>query len=70
MNQVQCTVKSLEALTNFVQRAILVPDKPLDFLPGQYLLLHVSEDDKRAFSIASAHGSTELELHIGAGPRR
>lgn len=67
MKQVTCTVTRLEALTPYVQRAILTPAEPVEFLPGQYLMLHLSEDDKRPFSIASANSSPVLELHIGAG---
>ncbi|MBW8189947.1 NAD(P)H-flavin reductase [Neiella marina] len=67
MKQVTCTVSRLEALTPFVQRAMLSPVEPVEFLPGQYLMLHLSEQDKRPFSIASASNAAELELHIGAG---
>lgn len=67
MNQVQCKVESIEALTPYVNRVILVPKQAVVFLPGQYLMLHLSEDDKRAFSIASAVGAEKLELHIGVG---
>ncbi|MBD1388005.1 NAD(P)H-flavin reductase [Neiella sp. HB171785] len=67
MKQVICTVSRLEALTPYVQRAILIPAEPVEFLPGQYLMLHLSDDDKRPFSIASATSAATLELHIGAG---
>ena len=67
MNQVQCNVEKIEALTPYVNRVILVPKQAVVFLPGQYLMLHLSDDDKRAFSIASAVGSEKIELHIGVG---
>ncbi|MCM2678249.1 NAD(P)H-flavin reductase [Echinimonas agarilytica] len=67
MNKVQCTVRRIEALTPFVHRVILAPVQQIDYLPGQYLMLHLSDDDQRPFSIASPQGAKEIELHIGVG---
>lgn len=67
MNEVKCKVLSIEPLTPYVHKVILQPAKEVVFLPGQYLMLHLSEQDKRAFSIACHSGAKELELHIGVG---
>jgi len=66
MNVVTCQIKSLESLTEFVYKVLLKPNKPVDFIPGQYLNFVMSEDDKRPFSIASAPGDEFIELQIGA----
>jgi len=66
MNVVSCQIKSLESLTEFVYKVLLKPNKPVDFIPGQYLNFVMSEDDKRPFSIASAPGDEFIELQIGA----
>ncbi len=43
--------------------------KPIDFYPGQYLLVHLPENEQAAFSIASAPNKDRtLELHVGAAP--
>lgn len=67
MNQVQCNVGPIEPLTPYVSRVILEPQQDTVFLPGQYLMLHLSESDKRAFSIASPVGAETIELQIGVG---
>ena len=61
-----CIVDSITPLTPHVQRVVLIPEQPVDFLPGQYLQLCLSDQDKRPFSLASLPGQAELELHIGA----
>lgn len=66
MTLINCTVASIAPLTPHVQRVVLVPKQPVDFLPGQYLQLCLSEQDKRPFSIACVPAKAELELHIGA----
>jgi aquacobalamin reductase/NAD(P)H-flavin reductase len=66
MNVVSCQIESLESLTEFVYKVLLKPNKPVDFIPGQYLNFVMSEEDKRPFSIASAPGAEFIELQIGA----
>jgi len=67
MQQVQCTVVELASLTETVTKIRLKPTTTIAFQPGQYLLLVLSETDKRPFSIANVDGEGYLELHIGAG---
>ncbi|GHE95550.1 NAD(P)H-flavin reductase [Thalassotalea profundi] len=66
MSIINCQVHSLEPLTEFVYKVLLKPEHKVDYLPGQYLNFMMSEDDKRAFSIASAPDAEYIELQIGA----
>lgn len=66
MIQTQCTVDAITPLTPFVQQVLLSPRQAVDFLPGQYLQLCLTEQDKRPFSLACLPKSKQLELHIGA----
>ncbi|WP_018691263.1 NAD(P)H-flavin reductase [Algicola sagamiensis] len=66
MGSIQCVVKSIEPLTDYVYRVLLEAPQPAEFKAGQYLQLVLSDSDKRPFSIANAPGAAELELHIGA----
>lgn len=66
MIQTQCTVDAITPLTPFVQRVLLTPQQAVDFLPGQYLQLCLTEQDKRPFSLACLPNGKHLELHIGA----
>lgn len=66
MNVVKCEVVALEALTCNVYKVLLKPANPVNFLPGQYLNLMISDDDKRPFSIASSPNRELIELQIGA----
>ncbi|WP_296043485.1 NAD(P)H-flavin reductase [uncultured Alteromonas sp.] len=69
MSQIRCQVEGIAPLTKTVYRVDLTPDVSLDFQSGQYVLVHMAEDDKRPFSIANAaHDNNRLELHIGAEP--
>jgi aquacobalamin reductase/NAD(P)H-flavin reductase len=65
---IQCTVQSVEPLTENTFRVILHPRQPVDYKAGQYLMVVMGEQDKRPFSIASSpcRLGGELELHIGA----
>jgi len=68
MQQIQCHVESITALTPVVKRVILVPDTQVEFQAGQYLQVVLAEQDRRPFSIANApQDDGKLELHIGAG---
>ncbi|WP_163934609.1 NAD(P)H-flavin reductase [Paraferrimonas sp. SM1919] len=66
MQTIECKVKSIKPLNDFVFQVLLTPPQPLEFNAGQYLSVVMAEDDKRPFSIASAPGNTDIELHIGA----
>lgn len=65
---VKCSVKSIEPLASNTFRVLLHPELPVEFKPGQYLMVIMGEKDKRPFSIASSpcRHMGELELHIGA----
>lgn len=67
MSQIQCSVERLEAFNDSVYHVVLRPEQAISFDAGQYLMVQMSEEDKRPFSIASAPSDGELlELHIGA----
>jgi len=67
MSQIQCSVERLEAFNDCVYHVVLRLETPIKFEAGQYLMVKMSDDDKRPFSIASAPADGELlELHIGA----
>jgi aquacobalamin reductase/NAD(P)H-flavin reductase len=63
---VQCQVESVAPLNESVYRVLLRPSVAVNFLAGQYLLLCLTADDKRPFSIASTPDDELLELHVGA----
>ncbi|MGL5101801.1 MAG: NAD(P)H-flavin reductase [Plesiomonas sp.] len=66
-NVTSCKVTLVEPMTETVYRVRVVPENPVSFLAGQYLMVVMGERDKRPFSIASTPDNTdELELHIGA----
>ncbi|MDP2559569.1 NAD(P)H-flavin reductase [Psychrobium sp. 1_MG-2023] len=67
MSEIRCSVETLEAFNDSVYHVVLRPEQSFSFAAGQYLMVKMSEDDKRPFSIASAPSDGELiELHIGA----
>lgn len=67
MTDIVCKVSKIEALTPFVQRIILTPEKPVSFKAGQYIRVAMSETDRRPFSIANGPQDNDfIELHIGA----
>lgn len=66
MNVVNCEVVALESLTCNVYKVLLKPQEQVTFLPGQYLNLMMSPEDKRPFSIASSPDKDLIELQIGA----
>lgn len=69
MQKVTCSVDALEEMADTLWYVRLKPEVPVDFLPGQYLLVVMAEDDKRPFSIANTmNDDGVLELHIGATP--
>ncbi|MGL4859819.1 MAG: NAD(P)H-flavin reductase [Enterobacteriaceae bacterium] len=67
MTILSCNIASVESMTETVFRVRLVPEKPVAFRPGQYLMVIMGEHDKRPFTIASIPSAQEfIELHIGA----
>lgn len=67
MSQIECQVASISELTPVVFKVELTPSEAVTFKAGQYVLVHMGEDDKRPFSIASApFDGNRIELHIGA----
>lgn len=70
MSEFECQVSNIEPLTNIVYKVELTPAAPVDFKAGQYVMVHMAEDDKRPFSIANAaYDNSRIELHIGADPQ-
>lgn len=71
MNQFQCQIKSVAEMQGHVYRVILEQPagKLKQFFAGQYLALNLpNRDEDTYFSIASAPGHREIELHIQADP--
>lgn len=66
MTSHKAKVSSITPLTPYVFQIKLDLGESISYQAGQYLTLNLSEEDKRPFSIASAPGSQEIELHIGA----
>lgn len=69
MQNVTCSVQALEEMAETLWYVRLKPEVVVDFLPGQYVLVVMAEDDKRPFSIANNMTDEGIvELHIGATP--
>ncbi|KZY68226.1 hypothetical protein A3742_10325 [Oleiphilus sp. HI0071] len=71
MKNIICQIQSVSVLQGDVYQVILeLPaGKPVAFFAGQYLALDLPQRDEDAyFSIASAPGLREIELHIQADP--
>lgn len=69
MQNVICNVEALTEMADTLWYVRLKPEVAVNFLPGQYLLVVMAEDDKRPFSIANTvNEEGTLELHIGATP--
>ncbi|WP_028117069.1 NAD(P)H-flavin reductase [Ferrimonas senticii] len=66
MKAIECHVDSISPFSDTVFQVRLTPQEPFDFVGGQYLTIVMGPEDKRPFSIASAPGSKQIELHIGA----
>nr|MBL0709898.1 NAD(P)H-flavin reductase [Colwellia sp.] len=66
MNTISCKVESLTSLTAHIFKVLLQPSQKVNFIPGQYLNIVMSDEDKRPFSIASSPNSDLIELQIGA----
>lgn len=69
MNLCVAKVRRWEAVTAFVYVVELALEKAVDYVPGQYLMVHMGEGDQRPFSIASIPADgRQIVLHIGATP--
>jgi aquacobalamin reductase/NAD(P)H-flavin reductase len=67
MSEITCEIVKLEAFNDCVFHVVLRPSQPFTYEAGQYLMVKMSDDDKRPFSIASSPSDGDLiELHIGA----
>lgn len=67
MKSVDCKIISVTEHHAHLYKVRLEADALPTYAPGQYLWLHMGDDDRRPFSIASAPHESSLELHIGAG---
>lgn len=71
MNQFRCQIKCVSEMKAHVYRVVLEQPagKLKEFYAGQYLALLLPErEEETYFSIASAPGQREIELHIQADP--
>lgn len=67
MIRINAAIKSISSINHFVSEVKLLPEQEVDFKPGQYLQVVMTDEDKRPFSIANAPmDNQELHLHIGA----
>lgn len=67
MTTLNCKIASVESITDTVFRVRLIPQEPVSFLAGQYLLVVMDERDRRPFSMASTPMEDGvIELHVGA----
>lgn len=71
MSEVICKIESVKPFSDSVYHVVLEPQQPVTFQAGQYLMVKMSEEDKRPFSIANAPASgNKIELHIGASEKQ
>ena len=69
MQAVNCKVKSIEKVNDFLFRVFLTPEENVTYKAGQYVSVVMGDKDLRHFSIANAPlNSKDIELHIGATP--
>lgn len=66
MQRIKCRVTELREVVETIWQVGLEPAEAVAFKPGQYLLVVMSDSDKRPFSIANAPTRSGLELQIGA----
>ncbi|VFP84233.1 NAD(P)H-flavin reductase [Candidatus Erwinia haradaeae] len=67
MPNVICKTSSLEEITTNIYRVRLIPKSDFSFRAGQYLILKITDQERRAFSVASTPIEQDIiELHIGA----
>ena len=67
--EIAATIAALERLTPTVMRARLRTAAPLDYRPGQYILLRRADGLARSYSLASLPEDGTLELHIRRAPQ-
>ncbi len=69
MQRIKCRVEELREYVDTIWHVALTPLQEVSFKPGQYLLVVMSDSDKRPFSIANSPTRPDmLELQIGATP--
>ena len=69
MQRIKCRVEELREYVDTIWHVALTPLQEVSFKPGQYLLVVMSDSDKRPFSIANSPTRPGmLELQIGATP--
>ena len=69
MQRIKCRVEELREYVDTIWHVALTPQQAISFKPGQYLLVVMSDSDKRPFSIANSPTRPGmLELQIGATP--
>ena len=67
MQRIKCRVEELREYVDTIWHVALTPLQEVSFKPGQYLLVVMSDSDKRPFSIANSPTRPGmLELQIGA----
>ena len=67
--EIAATIAALERLTPTVMRARLRTAAPLDYRPGQYIILRRADGLARSYSLASLPEDGTLELHIRRAPQ-
>lgn len=69
MQRTRCRLETMYECAEHIWHVRLIPETQVDYLPGQYLQVVMSETDKRPFSIAcSPERGNVLELQISAVP--
>jgi CDP-4-dehydro-6-deoxyglucose reductase len=61
-------IAEIRALTPRVLRVRVVPDEPIEYMPGQFINLETPAGDIRSYSIASLPTEPWLEMHIAIIP--
>jgi CDP-4-dehydro-6-deoxyglucose reductase len=61
-------IAGITALTPRVLRVRIVPEEPIEYMPGQFLNLETPAGDIRSYSIASLPTEPWLELHVALIP--
>ncbi|MBI1382420.1 MAG: 2Fe-2S iron-sulfur cluster binding domain-containing protein [Planctomycetaceae bacterium] len=64
----QATIEVLETIGRDVVRVGLRTEMPLDFRPGQYVVLERADGIERSYSIASLPSDAHVELHVRRTP--
>jgi len=65
---IKATVAAIEDLTHDIKRLVLRPSKPIEFSPGQYVLLQFTPEHARPYSMAGLAGDGLFEFHVRLVP--